>query len=153
MWRIPSSSRPRPLGISTRPPGDRVATRLYVDTEIARQPSSRPAERNVRAIALRLFVTCWLIYGLHVATNSVRELYPALALGDRLSFDVSDYLGLHPDIFEVPGRGAFINNTPGASLLAAVPYALARPVIEDVAARVQRARSTEGDTQIAYRSP
>ncbi len=39
------------------------------------------------------------------------------------------YLGLHPDLFEIEGRGAYINNNPGASMLAAIPYAVARPFI------------------------
>lgn len=94
-----------------------------------------------RGIAIRLFITCWLVYGLHFATNTVREIYPALSLGDHLSFDVSEYLGLHPDIFEVPGRGVFINNNPGASMLAAIPYALSRPVTDRIVQHVRRVRA------------
>ena len=71
-----------------------------------------------------------MLYVLHFATNTVREIYPALSLGDHLSFDVSEYVGFHPDIFEIPGRGAFINNNPGASILGAIPYALMRPLID-----------------------
>jgi hypothetical protein len=97
---------------------------------------------SLRSIALRLFITCWLIYGLHFATNTVREIYPALTLGDRLSFDVSEYRDLHPfDIFEIPGRGAFINNNPGASILGAIPYILFRPIIDRVVERVQSQRA------------
>ena len=96
---------------------------------------------TTRGIAIRLFITCWLVYGLHFATNTVREIYPALSLGDHLSFDVSAYLGLHPDIFEVPGRGAFINNNPGTSMLAAIPYALTRPVTDRIVQHVQRVRA------------
>ena len=91
--------------------------------------------------ALRLFLTCWVIYALHFATNTVREIYPALSLGDHLSFDVSEYAGLHPDIFELPGHGTFINNNPGASILGAIPYALTRPVIDRVVAYFQTIRS------------
>jgi hypothetical protein len=94
-----------------------------------------------RAVAVRLFITCWLLYALHFATNTVREIYPALSLGDHLSFDVSEYAGFHPDIFEISGRGAFINNNPGAALLAAVPYALARPFVDRVVSWQQRARA------------
>ena len=32
-----------------------------------------------RAIALRLFFSCWLVFTLHFATNIVREIYPAVA--------------------------------------------------------------------------
>src|SRR5581483_9673617 len=110
-------------------------------------PSLSATDR--RGIALRLFLTCWLLYALHFATNTVREIYPALSLGDHLSFDVSEYVGLHPDIFELPGRGAFINNNPGASInnnpgasiLGALPYTLARPVIDRIVERIQRARA------------
>jgi hypothetical protein len=93
-----------------------------------------------RPVAVRLFLTCWLVFSLHFATNTVREIFPALVLGDHLSFDVSEYAGLHPDIFVIEDRGAFINNNPGASLLAAVPYVLTRPLIDSAVARVQRAR-------------
>ena len=69
-------------------------------------PSSEPAARplwrfSTRGVAVRLFLTCWLIYGLHFATNTVREIYPALSLGDHLSFNVSEYSGLHGH-FEFP---------------------------------------------------
>jgi hypothetical protein len=100
-----------------------------------------PWRFSTRAVAVRLFVTCWLIYGLHFATNTVREIYPVLSLGDHLSFDVSEYAGLHPDVFEVPGRGAYINNNPGASILGAIPYALARPVTDRIVEYVKRTRA------------
>jgi hypothetical protein len=94
-----------------------------------------------RGAAVRLFLTCWLLYGLHFATNTVREIYPALSLGDHLSFDVSEYVGFHPDIFEVPGRGAFINNNPGASIVGAIPYVLTRPLIDAAVGRVRQTRA------------
>jgi hypothetical protein len=94
-----------------------------------------------RAFAWRLFVTCWIVFALHFATNTVREIYPALSLGDHASFDVSEYEGLHPDLFRLPGRGTFINNNPGASMLGALPYLLARPAIEAAVARVQASRA------------
>jgi hypothetical protein len=98
-----------------------------------------------RGVAFRLFVTCWLVYALHFATNTVREIYPALSLGDHLSFDVSEYVGFHPDIFEIPGRGAFINNNPGASILGAIPYVVSRPVIDWIVETVQRSRVAAPD--------
>ncbi len=108
--------------------------------------------RSTRGIAWRLFLTCWLVYCLHFATNTVREIYPALALGDHLSFDVSEYLGLHPDIFELPGRGAFINNNPGASIMGAIPYTLARPAIDWIVERVQAQRLASGAQAPEYES-
>jgi hypothetical protein len=96
---------------------------------------------SVGDISLRLFLTCWFVYTLHFATNTVREIYPALSLGDHLSFDVSEYLGFHPDIFEIPERGVFINNNPGASILGAIPYTIARPLVDQLVHRVNVARA------------
>jgi hypothetical protein len=103
-------------------------------------------------LALRLFATCWMLFALHFATNTVREIYPALSLGDHMSFDVSEYAGFHPDIFELPGRGVFINNNPGASILAAAPYTLARPVIDRVVDHIQRGRATAPQAVPEYRT-
>ncbi|MEZ5428810.1 MAG: hypothetical protein R2747_21375 [Pyrinomonadaceae bacterium] len=106
-------------------------------------PHRKSSARNLSTggIAVRLFLTCWLIFALHFATNTVREIYPALSLGDHLSFDVSEYAGIHPDIFEMEGRGTFINNNPGASMMGAIPYILARPVTDRIIERVQRTRA------------
>jgi len=102
--------------------------------------------------SLSLFLTCWLVYSLHFATNTVREIYPALSLGDHLSFDVSEYAGMHPDIFEIPGRGAFINNNPGASILGAIPYLAARPVTDFVTKRVQESRKRVPQSKAEYKT-
>lgn len=80
----------------------------------------------------RIFWTVALVYLIHFAPNVVRETYLAVTLGERLSVRVDPYLGLHPDLFEIPGRGAFINNNPGASMLGAIPYFVARPVIAGI---------------------
>ena len=79
--------------------------------------------------AVRLFLTVWLVYAAFATTNVVRETYLAVSLGERLSVRVDPYLGLHPDLFEIPGRGAYINSNPGASMVGAIPYALARPML------------------------
>jgi hypothetical protein len=107
-----------------------------------------------RGTAVRLFITCWLIFVLHLATNTVREIYPALSLGDRMSFDVSEYKGLHPDIFEVKDRGTFINNNPGASIMGAIPYTIARPAIDFIVRRVQKMRASSPQAEPPeYKSP
>ncbi|MBI4718929.1 MAG: hypothetical protein HY763_14075 [Planctomycetes bacterium] len=112
-------------------------------TSIADSPDAAAG----RGAAVRVFLTCWLVFVAHFATNTVRELYPALSLGDHLSFDVREYAGLHPDIFERPDGSAFINNNPGASILAAVPYVLARPAIDRVVARVRAQRAASGASE------
>jgi len=79
--------------------------------------------------AARIALTVFLVYVAHFASNVVRETYLAITLGEHLSVRVDDYMGLHPDLFEIPGRGAYINNNPGASMLGAIPYAVARPAL------------------------
>ena len=99
----------------------------------ATAPPARHRRRwRVNGTVVRLLLTVWLFYSVHATTNVVRETYLALSIAERLSIRVDDYVGLHPDIFEIPGRGAYINNNPGASMLAAIPYTLARPVVAAV---------------------
>lgn len=107
-----------------------------------------------RGLAVRIFLTCWLVYALHFATNIVREIYPAVALGDHFSFRLDEYAQMHPDLFEKEGYGWHIGNNPGASMIAALPYALARPVIDPIVAAVERRRAASGATEPpAYDSP
>jgi hypothetical protein len=83
-------------------------------------------------IAARLALTVAIVYGIHFAPNVVRETYLAVAIAERLTVRVDPFLGLHPDLFEIEGRGAYINNNPGASFIGAVPYAMMRPLLETV---------------------
>lgn len=92
-------------------------------------PDDDGQRRSARGTALRLFLTVWVIYALHATTNVVRETYLAIALGTHGSVRVDEYLGLHPDLFEIPGRGGYINNNPGASMLGGVAYLFVRPAI------------------------
>jgi hypothetical protein len=85
-----------------------------------------------------------MVYMLHSATNIVREHYLMFAVGEHLSFRVDEYQGLHPDLFDTAGRGWHINSNPGVSLMAALPYAIARPLIEPIVARAQIARAASG---------
>ena len=115
------------------------------------EPGCRFSQRQ---IALRLFVTCWLVYTLHFATNTVREIYLALGIGDHFSFRLDEYAKMHPDLFEKKGYGWHIGNNPGASMLAAIPYALARPVIDPIVKKVQQNRAAAGLTEPpSYNSP
>jgi len=105
------------------------------------------APMSTRQIAWRLFFTAWIVYAVHFSTDIVREHYPALALGDHFSFTLDGYCGMHPDLFETPGRGCHIGNNPGVSMLAAIPYALARPIIDPLVAQVQARRLASGQTE------
>jgi len=112
------------------------------------------SRRSPRLTAgLRIFLTGWLVYSLHFATDVVREHYPAFSLAERATLRVDPYIGLHPDLFEIPGRGAFINNNPGASLFGALPYALARPAIDVAVERVTDARGDRPAPEFADERP
>jgi hypothetical protein len=111
---------------------------------------------TVRAlpVAWRIFLTCWLVYSLHFSLDIVREHYPAFSLAERGTLRVDPYLGLHPDLFEIPGRGGFINNNPGASLFGAVPYLLLRPAVDLAVERVNHVRAARGGVHsIEYDDP
>jgi hypothetical protein len=83
-----------------------------------------------RPVGWRLFVTVWLVYSIFATTNVVRETYLAISLAERFSVRVDPYRDLHPDLFEVPGRGWYVNSNPGTSIIGAVPYGLfVRPAI------------------------
>ncbi len=85
---------------------------------------------RVRGPGARLILTVWLVYAVFATTNVARETYLSLAIAERGSLRVDAYAGLHPDLFEIPGRGWYINNNPGTSFLGALPYVLARPALE-----------------------
>jgi hypothetical protein len=109
---------------------------------------------TTRGIAVRLFLTCWMIYSAHVATNTVREIYLALAIGDHFSFRVDEYANIHSDLFEKEGFGWHIGANPGASMLGAVPYFLSRPLLDRIVDKVNRARAAGGPKEIPkYDSP
>jgi hypothetical protein len=115
--------------------------------------SGAQAHRSAREIAVRLFLTCWIIYALHFSTNIVREIYLTLSIGDHVSFRVDEYAGLHPDLFEKAGYGWHIGSNPGVSMLAAVPYAAARPVIDIIVHHVREGREQKRQTPPEYDSP
>ena len=109
---------------------------------------------SLRGIGIRLFFTCWIVYAAHVATNSVREIYLALAIGDHFSTRVDEYANMHSDIFEKKGFGWHIGANPGASMLGAVPYFLSRPVVDPIVTAVNRARAANGQKDPpTYNSP
>jgi len=113
-----------------------------------------PWRFSPRSIAFRLFYTCWLVYSLHFATNVVREIYLALAIGDHFSFRVDEYANLHDDLFEKEGYGWHIGSNPGVSMLAAIPYAMFRPAIDHIVVRVQKQRAERDQAEPAqYDSP
>lgn len=106
------------------------------------------------ALRLRLFLTCWLVYVAHFATDFAREHYLVVSIVEEQTFALDKYLGLHPDIFVNPPRssvkGAHINSNPGVSMLAAIPYFVFRPAVDFIANReLQGRRARQASTGAA----
>ncbi len=105
---------------------------------------------------LRLFLTAWIVYSVHFATNVVREHYPAFSLAEHGTFRVDEYYVENPD---APGRSAFhcdiflhrdghayIGNNVAASVIAALPLFVFDPLLdylEEAAKRRRAAGSSE----------
>ncbi|MGQ0642275.1 MAG: hypothetical protein ACT4P6_16125 [Gemmatimonadaceae bacterium] len=106
---------------------------------------------------VRLFLTAWIVCSLHYATDFVREHFLVVSIVESRSFDLSPYLGMHPDIFanppNAPVQGVHHGANPGISMLAAIPYALTRPLVDRVVARELAARQARSDTSAVYDDP
>jgi hypothetical protein len=107
---------------------------------------------TVPHVELRLFLTAWLIFAVHFATNIVREHYPAFSLVAHGSLRVDDYLGFHPDIFLHSDGHCYINNNVAASILAAVPLAVFEPFLAHLEAWEKARLAARGPTAWVYRT-
>lgn len=107
------------------------------------------------AVRVRLFLTCWLVYVLHFATDFAREHYLVVSIVEDRSYALDKYYGLHVDIFQNPPharvQGAHHGANPGISMLAAVPYFVTRPAVEWIVGRELAARQARGDSSAVYR--
>ncbi len=83
----------------------------------------------------RIFLTCWLVFSLHFATNIVREHYPAFAMIDHATFQLDEYAGFHSDIFEHRDGHHYIGNQVTGSVVAAVPLLVFKPVLDSLEER------------------
>lgn len=122
-------------------------------SSLVERPYGATTHWSTREIAVRLFLTCWIIYAMHFSTNIVREIYLTLSIGDHVSFQVDEYAKLHPDLFEKPGYGWHIGSNPGVSMVAAVPYAMAKPVIDMIVHHVRVGREQNHQRPPEYDSP
>lgn len=93
---------------------------------------------------LRLFLTCWILISLHFATNVVREHYPAFSLVEHGTFQLDDYAGLHPDIFEHTDGHHYVGNQVAGSVIAAVPLLLFEPLLDELEA-VRKRELADGE--------
>jgi hypothetical protein len=108
-------------------------------------------------VRVRLFLTAWVVFCLHYATDFVREHFLVVSMVENRTFDLSPYLGMHPDIFQNPPnagvQGVHHGANPGISMLAAIPYAVTRPLVDRVVARQLAARAGRKDSAAVYDDP
>lgn len=107
---------------------------------------------SARSIQIRLFLTCWIIFVLHFATDFVREHYLVLSIAEDCSFRLDDYVDLHYDIFVTPGHGAHHAGNPGASMVAALPYFVFMPAVNRISNLFSRPRTAEEENAV-YHDP
>jgi hypothetical protein len=104
------------------------------------------------AIKLRLFLTCWIVFTFHFATDTVREHYPAFSLIEAGTFKVDRYQHFHPDIFVHDDGHAYIGNNVMGSVVAAIPLLVFRPVLDRLEAWEQDRILNYGTPTAEYRN-
>jgi hypothetical protein len=92
----------------------------------------------------RIFLTAWILFSAHFATNVVREHYPAFTLAEHGTFRVDEYQGFHSDIFRHTDGHSYICNNVAVSVIAAVPLFVFDPVLD--ALQDYRLEQLEGGT-------
>ena len=102
---------------------------------------------TLRACKVKLFLTCWVIFVLHFATDFSREHYLVLSMVDDCTFQLDKYVGLHADIFVTEGHGAHHGANPGASMVAAIPYYVFKPLCGWIIDRFSKSRETDLETE------
>jgi len=100
---------------------------------------------------VRIFLTAWIIFSVHFATNTVREHYPAFSLIEQGTFKVDRYLDFHPDIFQHQDGHAYVGNNVAASVIAAVPLLVFKPVL-DWLERYEQEKIKDRPPQTEYRN-
>ena len=101
----------------------------------------------------RIFLTAWILYSVHFATNVVREHYPAFSLAEHGTFQVDEYQGFHADIFVHRDGHSYVGNNVIVSVLAAVPLFVFDPVLDALEDRgKQNLTHGNGKPASAYRT-
>ncbi len=107
----------------------------------------------VRGWSVRIFLSLWLLYSVHWATDFVREHFLVVSIAERGTFTLDEYSGLHPDLFTHTNGHTYHGANPGISMLAAIPYAVARPLVERIVARELGAREVRPSVDAEYDDP
>jgi hypothetical protein len=104
-------------------------------------------------IPFRIFLTCWMVYCLHYATDFMREHFLVASIVERHTFTLDPYAGRHADLFQHTNGHTYHGANPGISMLGAIPYFVLHPVVEKVVQGELARRSARGDTSAVYNDP
>jgi hypothetical protein len=102
---------------------------------------------------MRIFLTLWIIFSVHWATDFVREHFLVLSIVDRHSFALDGFEDMHPDIFVHTDGHSYHGANPGVSMLGAVPYFVLSPVVNRIVARDLASRPTVEAAPPQYNDP
>ena len=108
---------------------------------------------GLKSLKVRIFLTCWILYSVHFATNVVREHYPAFSLAEHGTFKVDDYLGFNSTIFLHKDGHSYVNNNVASSLIAALPLIIFDPaldLLEDYSK--QKLQQSDESSEAVYRT-
>lgn len=103
--------------------------------------------------ATRVFLTLWIIFNAHWATDFVREHFLVLSIVDRGTFALDGFEDMHPDIFVHTDGHSYHGANPGISMLGAVPYLLMSPVVNRVVSEDLGARPSTAAPSAEYNDP
>jgi hypothetical protein len=107
--------------------------------------------RVLASVKVRLFLCAWVLFATHLATNVVREHYPAFSLIERGDFILDAYAGFHSDIFQHANGHYYIGNQVTGSMPAVVPLLLFDPLLDALEQYSKRKLEDRGDeVQAAY---
>lgn len=99
---------------------------------------------------IRIFLTCWVIFSVHFATNMVREHFPAFSLVEHGTLKVDRYADFHPDIFIHTDGHAYIGNNVTASVVAALPLLVFDPILDALERYEKNRNAREGMPTTEY---
>ena len=66
-----------------------------------------------RGFSVRLFLSCWLVYCLHLATDFTREHFLISSIVERHTFTMDPYSGMHDDLFTFTDGHTYHGANPG----------------------------------------
>lgn len=105
----------------------------------------------MRSLKVRLFLTCWIVFTVHFATNTVREHYTAFSLIQDRTLKLDRFAQFNPDIFEHTDGHFYPGNNVAGSYVAVPALFVFDPVLDWLEAREKAQLEREGVGSVEYR--